>query len=216
MKKLNLIGLLAMVILLIAGCEDEKLDVDRYGSLSGIIVDGDTYQPLAGVLVSTSPASSSIITSASGEFSFSKILTGEVTVSARKKDYLSSNVLVSVHEDEETQMSMYLLEDDNDYGSVIVYDPVPGNGAVSQLSSVTMQWAVDQSRKDVVLAYDVYMFESNSTTQTIVGESLTVKEVVVDNLKDNTTYYWYVVAKYDGNIVANSPTWSFKTGDNSN
>lgn len=34
-------------------------------------------------------------------------------------------------------------------------------------------------------------------------------------LQLTTTYYWYVVAKYDGNIVANSPTWSFKTGDNS-
>lgn len=123
--------------------------------------------------------------------------------------------MVSVFDNETTQMTMVLQKDDNDYGSVTIYDPVPGNGAVNQLSSFLMEWKVDQSKSDLSLIYDVYLFKSNSSTQTVVGQSLTVKEVVVDDLSDDTTYYWYVVAKYDGNIVANSPTWSFKTGDNS-
>lgn len=121
---------------------------------------------------------------------------------------------MSVYEGESTQINVVLLKDDKNYGSTTIYDPVPGNGAVDQLNSFTMQWSVDQSKSDIELKYDVYLFESNSTTQTIVGESLTVKQVVVDGLKDNTTYYWYVVAKYDGNIVSNGPTWSFKTGNN--
>ena len=214
MKKLNIIGLLALLLLSFVGCEEEKVDVDRFGSLSGLIVDGETYQPLDGVLVSTNPASSSVITSTSGEFSFSKILSGEVTVTAKKKDYLSSNLIVSVYEGERTQMNIVLLKDEKDYGSITIYDPVPGNGAVDQYRSFTMQWSVDQTKSDVALLYDVYLFTSNSTTQTVVGESLNVKEVVVDNLEDNTTYYWYIVAKYDGNVVANGPTWSFRTGDN--
>ncbi|MGQ7870591.1 carboxypeptidase-like regulatory domain-containing protein [Sunxiuqinia sp. sy24] len=215
MKKINHISIFLLFFLLLAGCEDEKVGIDYYGSLSGIIVDGETYEPLAGVLVATNPASSSLITNSSGEFSFSKILSGEVSVTARKKEYLSSTVIVSVYDEEQTQMNMILQKDDKDYGSVNIYDPVPGNGAVDQLRSFTMQWKVDQTKSDISLSYDVYLFKSNSSTQSIAGESLTVKEVVVDNLADNTTYYWYVVAKYDGNIVANGPTWSFKTGDNS-
>ena len=215
MKKLNITGVILLLILLIIGCEEEKVDVVNYGSLTGVIVDGETYEPLDGVLIATNPASSSIITAISGEFSFSKILSGEVSVTARKKNYLSSTVMVSVFDNETTQMTMVLQKDDNDYGSVTIYDPVPGNGAVNQLSSFLMEWKVDQSKSDLSLIYDVYLFKSNSSTQTVVGQSLTVKEVVVDDLSDDTTYYWYVVAKYDGNIVANSPTWSFKTGDNS-
>ena len=215
MKKLNITGLILIFILLIIGCEDEKVDVVNYGSLTGVIVDGETYEPLDGVLIATNPASSSIITAISGEFSFGKILSGEVSVTARKKNYLSSTVVVSVFDSETTQMNMVLQKDDNDYGSVTIYDPVPGNGAVDQLRSFSMEWKVDQSKSDLSLIYDVYLFKSNSSTQTVVGQSLTVKEVIVDDLSDNTTYYWYVVAKYDGNIVANSPTWSFKTGDNS-
>lgn len=214
MKTLNMICAFILLLTIIIGCEDEKVDIDRYGSLSGIVVDGETYEPLQGVLVSTNPASSSVITSSAGEFSFSKIPIGEVTVTSKKKNFLSNNLIVSVYEGEQTQMNVVLLKDDNDYGSVTIYDPVPGNGAVDQLASFTMEWSVDQTKSDVELKYDVYLFESNSTTQTIVGESLTVKEVIVDGLKDNTTYYWYVVAKYDGNIVANGPTWSFKTGNN--
>lgn len=216
MKKINHISIFLLLLLLFAACEDEKVDVTYYGSLSGVIVDGETYEPLEGVLVATNPASSSVLTSNSGEFSFNKVLSGEVSVTARKKEYLSSTIIVSVYDREQTQMNIVLQKDDKDYGSVTIYDPVPGNGAIDQHRSFTMQWKVGQSKSDISLSYDVYLFRSNSSTQTIVGESLTIKEVVVDNLADNTTYYWYVVAKYDGNIVTNGPTWSFKTGDNSN
>jgi len=214
MKKSNILWLLSFLLLFATGCEDEKVGVDRYGSLSGVIVDGETYQPLEGVLVSTNPASSSVLTNSSGEFSFTKILSGDVTVTARKKEFLSNNLLVYVYEGELTQMDIVLLKDEKDYGSVTIYEPVPGNGAVDQLASFTMKWKVDQSKSAIALTYDVLLFESNSSVQKVIGESLTVKEVVVDNLKNNTTYYWYVVAKYDGNIVANGPTWSFKTGTN--
>lgn len=213
MKNFNYTRLAVLFLLLLfIGCEDEKVDILHYGSLSGIIVDGETYQPLAGVLVATNPASSSIITSETGEFSFDKIISGEVSVTARKKEYLSSTVVVSVYNDEQTQMNMVLQKDEKNYGSVTIYEPVPGNGAVDQQESFTMKWKVDQTKSDITLTYDVLLFKSNSSTQQIVGESLTVKEVVVDGLGANTTYYWYVVAKYNGNIVANGPTWSFKTG----
>ncbi len=216
MKNFNYTRLAVLFLLLLfIGCEDEKVDILHYGSLSGIIVDGETYQPLAGVLVATNPASSSIITSETGEFSFNKIISGEVSVTARKKEYLSTTIVVSVYNDEQTQMNMVLQKDEKNYGSVTIYEPVPGNGAVDQQESFTMKWKVDQTKSDITLTYDVLLFKSNSSTQQIVGESLTVKEVVVDGLAANTTYYWYVVAKYDGNIVANGPTWSFKTGDNS-
>ncbi|HKJ42277.1 MAG TPA: carboxypeptidase regulatory-like domain-containing protein [Sunxiuqinia sp.] len=214
MKKSNIIYLL-IILLAFSACEKTKVDIKRYGSLTGVVVDGETYEPIEGVLVSTNPASSSVISSNTGEFSFNKILTGEVTVTAKKKNYLSNNIIVSVYENEKTQMNVVLTKDDKNYGSVTIYDPVPGNGAVDQLSSFMMQWNVDQTRPDIELKYDVYLFESNSTTQTVIGESLLGKEAVVDGLKDNTTYYWYVVAKYDGNIVSNGPTWSFKTGNNS-
>lgn len=210
MKTIKLIISL-FLILAFTACEEEKIDIDKFGKISGVILDGEDYTPLQGVLVTTSPASSTMLTNENGGFSFEKVKEGEVAVTARKKDYLGNSVSVSVYEDETTDLVFYLLKDEKDVGWVTIYDPVPGNGAVDQNTSFTFQWKVDQENRSKQLDYTVYIFESNSTVQQVVGESLSATEVVVSGLKHETTYFWYVVAKHEGSKVANSPTWTFKT-----
>jgi len=210
MSKINCILILFIAMLLLA-CEEEKLDIDRFGTIRGQILDGETYDPLNGVQIVTNPASSSTITNTDGVFEFNKVAEGELAVTARKKDYLSSTVSVAVYDKETTALTFFLLKDENDIGWVTFYDPVPGNGAVDQNTSLTMQWKVDQEDSGKDLEYNVYYFQANSTTQKTAGENLSDKEVIVSMLENNTTYYWYVVAKYEGNQVANSPTWSFRT-----
>jgi hypothetical protein len=195
----------------ILGCEETKLDVDKYGSMTGYVLNGEDYTPLEGVMITTNPATSSVLTDENGIFEIEKVLAGEVAVTARKKDFLSGSVSVSVYEEESTTLTMFLLKDERDVGWVTIYDPVPGNGAVDQPTSLTFQWKVDQENTAKQLEYTVYYFRSGSTVQNIAGENLSAKEVVVDDLDYETTYYWYVVAKYEGDMVANSPTWSFKT-----
>ncbi len=203
--------LISLLILSITGCEENKLDVEKFGTISGTILDGNDYSPLEGVLITTTPASTTALTDEKGEFRFDKVKKGEVALTARRKDYLSTSISVAVYEDEVTVLSFYLLEDENDIGWVTIYDPVPGNGAVNQDISFTFQWKVDQQYKDNQLNYTVYYFASGSTVQQIAGENLNSTEVVIDNLSYETTYYWYVIAKNEGRIVANSPTWTFKT-----
>lgn len=209
-KIINQIFLLLMVTIF-AGCEEDKVDVGKYGSLTGIILNGADYTPLSGVLISTNPSSSAVLTDDEGKFNLEKVSEGEITITARKKDFLSGNVNIAVYEGENTAITLYLLKDEKNVGSVTIYDPVPGNGAVDQLTAFTLKWSVEQQNNDKQLEYSVYYFESGSIVQKVAGENLTVKEVAIDNLDYSTTYYWYVVAKYEGNIVANSPTWSFKT-----
>lgn len=201
------------LLLLFLGCEEEKIDIDRFGALSGVVLNGEDYSPLSGVLITTSPASSTALTNSDGLFEFNKVKQGEVTVTARKKDFLSSTVSVAVYEYETEALTFYMLKDEKKVGWVIIYDPVPGNGAVDQQNSFTFKWKVDQEKKSKQLEYTVYYFKSGSTVQQIAGENLTPTEVVIDGLDYSTTYFWYVVAKYEGDRVANSPTWSFKTRD---
>ena len=199
-----------LVIFFIA-CDADTVDLQKYGMVSGVILDGESFEPLNGVMIATNPASSVTITNQSGNFSIGKVLEGEAAITARKNDYLSSSVSVAVYEDETTSLTFFMYKDERDIGWVEIYDPVPGNGAVDQTTSFTFKWNVDQQNSGKQLDYTVYYFESNSIVQKIAGENLTVKEVVVDGLDHDTTYYWYVVAKYEGDRVANSPTWSFKT-----
>jgi hypothetical protein len=199
------------LILTIIGCEETKIETVKYGSLQGTILDGESYAPIEGVLVATNPASSTSLTGSNGIFEIEKVIKGDVIITAHKNDYLSSSISVAVYEDDITSLTFFLLKDERNVGWIDIYDPVPGNGAVNMDSTFTMQWKVDQQYPSKELVYTVYYFVSNSTTQFIAGENLTAKEVVIDDFKFGTTYFWYVVARYEGERVANSPTWSFKT-----
>ncbi len=210
MKHLKYIGSIILLALTL-GCEEQKVDIEKFGNLSGLVVDGETYEPINGVLITTNPASSSDLTNTEGIFSFTKVQEGDIAVTAHKNDYLSNSINIAVYDEQTTEITFFLLKDNKNIGWVDIYDPVPGNGATDQNISFTMQWKVDQQYPSKELTYTVYFFESNSTTQKIAGENLTDEEVIIDNLEYSKTYYWYVLAKYEGDHAANSPTWTFKT-----
>jgi len=208
MKK-NIRVLLGLFLLILSSCEEEKLDVVNYGTIQGTVLDGDTYAPVPGVLVTTVPASVSLLTDEQGKFTIRKVKEGEVAVNVKKKDYLSNSLSVAVFENEETTLDFLFFKDDKNIGTVNIYDPVPGNGALDQSTSFTLKWNVE-GKRTTDLTYSIYIFESNTTAQKVVGEDIEAKEVTVSDLKLGTTYFWYVVAKYEGNKIAFSPTWSFK------
>ncbi len=208
-KNIYIICLSFLAILL--SCDEEKLDIISYGSVNGTVLDGDTYLPLEGVLITTTPASISLLTDAQGKFIIPKIKEGEVAVNVKKKDYLSNTLSVAIYGEEETLLDFLIFKDENNIGNITIYDPVPGNGALDQSTGFTLKWNVDGKKASTTLTYSIYIFESNSTVQKLVGEDISAKEVTVSDLKTSTTYFWYVVAKYEGNKISFSPTWSFKT-----
>jgi len=203
--------LIVILTLLFLSCEEEKFDIDKFGAISGTVVDGENYEPLAGVLLSTTPSSTTLLTDSTGKFSFDKIREGDVIITARRKEYLTQTINIAVFDRNNTVSTFFLLRDEKNVGNVLIFDPVPGNGAVNQPLSQTFTWFVEQQNRNVNLTYNVFLFESNSSSQITVGDNLSQREVVVSNLKPNTTYFWYVVARADGKNVANSPTWSFRT-----
>lgn len=195
-------------------CEENKLDILSYGTINGTVLDGDTYLPVAGALVTTSPASVALLSDEQGKFSIAKVIEGDVAINVKKKDYLSNSLTVAIYGDESTSLDFLIYKDENDIGKISLYDPVPGNGAVDQTLSPTLKWKVDGKKASTTLTYSIYMFESNSTVQKLLGDDILLQEVTTSGLKLGTTYFWYVVAKYEGSKIAFSPTWSFKTKDN--
>jgi len=195
----------------LSSCDEEKLDIINYGSINGKVMDGESYLPIQGALVTTTPASISILTDAEGNFTIPKLKEGEVAVNVKKKDYLSNSLSIAIYTDEATKLDFLIFKDENNIGNISIYDPVPGNGALDQALGFSLKWKIEGKKSGTPLTYSIYIFESNSTVQKLVGEDISVQEVTVSGLKTNTTYFWYVVAKYEGNKIAFSPTWSFNT-----
>lgn len=203
-----------LILAVFSSCDEAKLDLINYGSISGTVLDGDTYLPLQGVQITTTPPSTILLTDVGGKFTIPKIQEGDVAVSVKKKDYLSNSLSVAIYSGEPTQLDFLIFKDDSNIGNVTIYDPVPGNGAIDQLTGFLLQWKVDSKKSSTNFTYSIYIFESNSTVQRLVGEDISVPQVTVSGLDFSTTYFWYVIAKYEGNKVAFSPTWSFKTKAN--
>ena len=212
MKKTSFI-FSVLVIVIISSCETEKLSIPNYGSIEGIVRNAENYLPIQGALITTTPASASTLTDAQGYFIVPKIKEGEVAVNIRKYEYLSSSLAVAVFKDENTHMDLLLSKDYKNVGNISIYDPVPGNGAVDQPLSITLKWKMEGNNSTILISYSVYIFQSNSTVQQLLGENIDLQEVTTSGLIASTTYFWYVVAKYEGTKVAFSPTWSFKTRD---
>jgi len=202
-----------LCIMTVTSCETNQLDIVNYGSINGIVVDAETYLPVQGVMITTTPASIAVLSDTEGKFSIQKVLEGDVAVNVKKKDYLSNSLSVAIYVNTSTQMNLLLFKDETNIGAITLYDPVPGNGAVAQNLSITFNWNVEGNSTNLKLTYNIYIFESNSTVQKLLGENIDLLQVTTNELKLSTTYYWYVVAKYEGNKVAVSPTWSFKTKD---
>ena len=57
----------------ISSCDETTMDVINYGSINGTVQDGDTYLPLAGVQITTTPPSISLLSDSAGKFSIPKI-----------------------------------------------------------------------------------------------------------------------------------------------
>ena len=195
----------------LSSCDEGKLDIEFYGSINGTVLDGDTYLPVQGALVTTMPPSISLLTDAEGKFTIAKLKEGEVAVNVKKKDYLSNSLSVAIYTEESTPLDLLIYKDEDNIGNITIYDPVPGNGALDQPLGFLLKWNVEGKKASTFLSYSIYIFESNSSVQKLVGEDITATEVTVNGLTLGKTYFWYVVAKYEGSKVAFSPTWSFKT-----
>ncbi|MGZ2369308.1 carboxypeptidase-like regulatory domain-containing protein [Ancylomarina sp. YFZ004] len=200
------------IIFFFISCEEDIIETDnQFGTLQGVVFDAETELPLRGVTLMTNPASTALVSNDNGNFSFSKIKAGDIALSVKKKDFINQTVNINIAEYETTSVVVYMVKDDNMNSTVSLIDPVPGNGANDQKLSITFKWKVEKSGKDIPLSYSVFYYESGSTARKVVGENLNELQAYIDGLKLNTTYYWYVVAKNDGEILTNSPTWSFKT-----
>lgn len=210
-KNIYFICVLCMATLI--SCESEKLDILNYGTINGVVLDGETYLPLQGAMISTTPASIVILSDSNGNFTIPKVIEGDIAVNVKKNNYLSNSLTVAVFKNQSTQMNFLIFKDESTVGNISIYDPVPGNGAVDQNLEITFNWNIDGNTTYTQLTYNIYIFESNSTVQQLLGENIELKQVTTSGLKNSTTYYWYVVAKYNGTKVGFSPTWSFRTLD---
>lgn len=212
MKILSSISFFAIALLALLACE-KKVEIEKYGDIHGFVLSDSSNLPLANVRISTTPASSVVLTDSTGAFTISKVLVGETSVKADKSGYKTVSASVNVTEDEVSEIYLVMEEATSTGNSNkgTFSSRTPEDEAQNIAVDTTLSWYFSESSEDIT--FDVFLYPATTTIKTKIVADTTDSTVAVPQLLYNTTYFWYIIAKEDGEQIAISDIWQFTTAD---
>lgn len=170
------------------------IDFTIEATVKGQVIDKNTTSPLAGVQVTLQGVSSqSIVTTANGTFSFSKLGQGDYTLTISKDGYRAVTSTIQVNE-----TTIY------DYGSIVL-SPIDLAD-----TSVTLQGTVTQTPENMPLEGVTISVGNHSATSDSLGKytlaGLIAEDMNITASKDGYTSVLVQASPTEGSIVVFSPT----------
>ena len=210
--KLSIIVSAAVLMTLLTGCSDDPLATIDFGAVSGTVRHAGTGSPLDAVIVTTTPATSSVTTGEDGVYRLESLEPGSYAVRCRRDGFRDALVNVVVYEGETTtaDVLMTTAETENNPPSEPSV-PVPANGAVLDGTNTVLSWSASDIDKDDALTFDVYFGEAGETPVPLFVSAWEDTSIVVDGLMYDRTYVWQVVARDSFGATVNGRVWSFST-----
>lgn len=212
MKKLSLNILFFVLLVFSITCkkdESNPIQTPTTGTIQGQVTNAMDDSVIAGAIVTTSPATSSVSTNAQGNYSISDVPSGQYIVTASKGGYKPGTVNVTVVAGKTTiadiHLSIFKFNNPPNIPSLIS----PQNGVINQSTTVTLSWTCTDPDSDV-LSYDVY-FGKITPPLTIISANQSATSFIRMGLDTSTTYYWRVVAKDNHGDSSISSIYSFNT-----
>jgi len=133
-------------------CSEEKVDLLRFGTITGRVVEANSFEPIENSKVSISPTNNAVFSDADGYFIMVDVEEGEYSVSAEKDEYLAVFEPVTVTANAEVNV-IFEMEDDN-YLNRPPSTPIllsPTDGAEDQEISVELAWSSEDPDEDVIV-----------------------------------------------------------------
>lgn len=157
MKKKTLLFLWGSLLVLLAGfpwgCTEEERDL--YGSISGLVTDGETNAFVSGVSVALSPLGVTKVTGSDGSFAFNELAPADYTLTFSKDGYITDTRTVTAQAGVDTKADKSLMplhpqigvsKTDLDFGvetTTLSFDiQNTGNG--------TLEWAIAENAEWLV------------------------------------------------------------------
>jgi hypothetical protein len=209
----KLVLIFVVLLIVFSACSDNISPKAEFGKIQIRIIDVKDNLPVAGALVRTSPPSHSAIINDYGEYVMEDLYPGEYNVIVEKLGYISNSVMVKVIAGKTTKADLYFYDDS--FHNTLPQKPLlvsPGNNSISSKLEINLSWTCIDDDNDL-LTYTVYFDEINPPIKVIAFDTLD-NFLEINKLKNETKYYWYVVAKDKYGIGQRSNINSFKIDTN--
>lgn len=193
-------------------CQEETIQPDVFGSLFGEVLTLEDNKALEGATISTNPPTSIVITDDLGRFALENIKTGTYSIRAEKDGYIPEIQSITVFENQTSTVDIKMSPDsetNNAPSKPTLISPV--NNAIGQPVNLTLEWEANDPDEDAELTYDILLFNSTMTTNTLVATDISETNFELNSLNHGETYFWQVIVKDGTADPVNGDVWSFST-----
>ena len=201
---------LVLVLIFVASCSEDKIELTGRGTLVGKVVSQGDNTPLENVRVSTSPNTSIVFTDSNGNYEINDVEVGTYSVQVQKEGYLTKFESATINDNATTNIVFELdVETANNDAPDAPILMLPENDAIDTDLEVTLEWtATDPEEDDLTFTVEILNDQNNDV---ITFSDLTGTTLIVSGLMYNTKYFWQVTANDGINNPVSSSVFNFKT-----
>ncbi|MBE0645680.1 MAG: carboxypeptidase regulatory-like domain-containing protein [Bacteroidetes bacterium] len=174
------------------------------------MVTSDDNTALANVLITTNPATESVMTGPEGEFVFTDLAEGTYVVSAEKDGYERGNVSVTVRGGKEVRAIITMTRETS---TKVVPAPKivsPQDNSVEQGQTVILTWARGVVHPRDSIYYSLMVYDGGTSERVAHATDLRDTSFTLSGLRFGSTYFWQVIASNGEGAATNGDVWSFQ------
>lgn len=195
---------------LFVNCSEDTIDVVGVGTITGRVVEANSFVPIENAKVILSPSNNAVFTDSDGYFIMEDVEANDYSVSVKKEGFLTSFQPATVTID--LTVNVIFEMEDSDTLNEAPSAPVlvsPADGSEEQELSIQFIWSSEDPEADAI-TYRLEIKNANNN-DVVKVESLIDTSYVVSNLKYGVKYFWQVIASDGINAEVLSTVNSFKT-----
>lgn len=182
-----------LFLLFLVSCSEEKIgeQLTDYGTITGKVVSGDTFEPMENVKILSSPATSTVFTDAEGKFTLSNVKVGEYSVQAQKDGYVAKFEAVTVTKNTTSEVVFELKKATaNNKPPTVPVLVSPVDNSTGQAVSLDLTWTATDPDNDALIFKVTLRNDSNAEVKTF--EAIKEKKLSLTDLVYGIKYYWQV------------------------
>ncbi|MBM2816732.1 MAG: hypothetical protein HW421_3494 [Ignavibacteria bacterium] len=205
--KIFFFPILFCLVLLLSTCS-ENSSSSSSGTINGKVINNKTYNPIPGVIITSSPPTQSVITDNDGIFKISDVQSGQYTVKAEKYGFISNTTIITVNVGKTTETIIPLTDVKSDNKPPNVPTLInPSNSSKVTSKTITLSWNCSDPDGDAI-TYQVFMDRTYPPVTSLVSDLRTNSYITVSTV-DTAVYYWKVIATDIWGNFSESQIWTF-------
>lgn len=210
MKYLYKIASVLFLLFLVSCSSEEKIGELAYGTVSGRVVNADTFVPMENVKILSSPTTSTVFTDADGKFTVLNVKVGEYSFQAQKDGFVAKFEATTVTANNTSEIVFELKKATaNNKPPTVPVLVSPVDNSTAQAISLDLIWtATDPDKDDLIFKVTL---RNDSNNEIKVYDAIKEPKLTLTDLIYATKYYWQIEVTDGVNTPVLSAVSSFTT-----